>query len=57
MRRSNNEHRRIFEAIAAGAKDRANRLAQAHLLQGRQRWQSTLELPAMPPDRGQRRQA
>jgi DNA-binding GntR family transcriptional regulator len=45
MRRSNNEHRRIFEAISKGAKDRANKLAQAHVLQGRQRLLSTLELP------------
>ena len=49
MRRSNNEHRRIFEAIASGAKERANKLAQAHVLQGRQRLLSTLELPATPP--------
>ncbi|MES2958718.1 MAG: FCD domain-containing protein [Pseudomonadota bacterium] len=51
MRRSNNEHRRIFEAIAAGAKDRANKLAQAHVLQGRQRLLATLDLPANPPQR------
>ena len=49
MRRSNSEHRRIFEAISNGAKDRANKLAQAHVLQGRQRLLSTLELPATPP--------
>jgi len=48
MRRSNNEHRRIFEAISKGAKDRANKLAQAHVLQGRQRLLATLELPAAP---------
>ncbi len=46
MRRSNQEHRRIFDAIAAGSPDRANKLAQAHVLQGRQRLLSTLELPA-----------
>ena len=46
MRRSNAEHRRIFEAIVAGAKDKANKLAQAHVLQGRQRLLSTLEVPA-----------
>jgi DNA-binding GntR family transcriptional regulator len=61
MRRSNSEHRRIFEAIAAGAKDRAFKLAQAHVLQGRQRLLSTLELPATPatPDTttSQRRRA
>jgi DNA-binding GntR family transcriptional regulator len=58
MRRSNNEHRRIFEAIASGAKERANKLAQAHVLQGRQRLLSTLELPATPPQtRRERRRA
>ncbi len=46
MRRSNTEHRRIFEAIVAGAKDKANKLAQAHVLQGRQRLLATLEVPA-----------
>jgi DNA-binding GntR family transcriptional regulator len=49
MRRSNSEHRRIFEAIAAGAADRAGKLAKAHVLQGRQRLLSTLELPATAP--------
>lgn len=48
MRRSNGEHRRIFEAITAGAKDRAGKLAQAHVLQGRQRLLSTLDAPATP---------
>jgi DNA-binding GntR family transcriptional regulator len=51
MRRSNNEHRRIFEAIAASAKDRAGKLAQAHVLHGRQRLLSTLDVPAAPPQR------
>ena len=46
MRRSNTEHRRIFEAIVAGAKDKANKLAQAHVLQGRQRLLATLDVPA-----------
>ncbi len=46
MRRSNAEHRRIFEAIVAGAKDKANKLAQAHVLQGRQRLLTTLDVPA-----------
>ncbi|MBI5720528.1 MAG: FCD domain-containing protein [Burkholderiales bacterium] len=46
MRRSNNEHRRIFEAIASGAKERANKLAQAHVLHGRQRLLATLDVPA-----------
>ena len=46
MRRSNTEHRRIFEAITQGAADRANKLAQAHVQQGRQRLLTTLEIPA-----------
>ena len=45
MRRSNVEHRRIFEAILAGAPDKANKLAQAHVLQGRQRLLTTLDAP------------
>ena len=49
MRRSNNEHRGIFDAIAAGNKQLANKLAQAHVLHGRQRLLSTLELPATAP--------
>jgi DNA-binding GntR family transcriptional regulator len=48
MRRSNTEHRRIFEAIAQGAADRAAKLAQAHVMQGRQRLLSTLDVPATP---------
>ena len=46
MRRSNTEHRRIFEAITQGAADRANKLAQAHVQQGRQRLLATLDAPA-----------
>lgn len=46
MRRSNAEHRRIYEAIAKGAHAQANRLAQAHVLAGRQRLLATLEAPA-----------
>ena len=46
MRRSNAEHRRIFEAIAQGTAERANKLAQAHVLQGRQRLLATLDVPA-----------
>ena len=45
MRRSNVEHRRIFEAIVAGSADKANKLAQAHVLQGRQRLLTTLDAP------------
>ena len=48
MRRSNAEHRRLFEAIVQGAADRADKLARAHVLQGRQRLLSTLDLPATP---------
>lgn len=48
MRRSNTEHRRIFEAIVQGAADRAAKLAQAHVMQGRQRLLSTLDVPAIP---------
>jgi DNA-binding GntR family transcriptional regulator len=48
MRRSNTEHRRIFEAIAQGAAERAAKLAQAHVMQGRQRLLATLDVPATP---------
>ena len=57
MRRSNSEHRRIFEAIAAGnqgnkgAADKAAKLAREHVLQGRQRLLSTLDTPAVPTER------
>ena len=57
MRRSNSEHRRIFEAIAEGnqgtkgAADRAAKLARDHVLQGRQRLLATLDAPAAPPER------
>ncbi len=51
MRRSNSEHRRIFEAITRGAADRAAKLARDHVLQGRQRLLATLDAPAAPPER------
>ena len=51
MRRSNSEHRRIFEAINKGAGDRAAKLARDHVLQGRQRLLSTLDAPATPTER------
>jgi DNA-binding GntR family transcriptional regulator len=57
MRRSNNEHRRIYEAIAAGARDRAGKLAQAHVLQGRQRLLATLDSPTPTSLSAQRRRA
>jgi DNA-binding GntR family transcriptional regulator len=53
MRRSNSEHRRIFEAITKGAADRASKLAREHVLQGRQRLLSTLDAPAAPASRRQ----
>ena len=43
MRRSNTEHRQIYEAIAAGAKARARTLAQRHVLEGRQRLLATMD--------------
>lgn len=46
MRRSNAEHRQIFEAIAAGAKTKARTLASRHVLEGRQRLLATLDAPA-----------
>ncbi len=47
MRRSNLEHRQIFQAIAAGAKTRARTLAHRHVLQGRQRLLATLDEPPL----------
>lgn len=43
MRRSNSEHRQIFEAIASGAAARARTLAQKHVLEGRQRLLATMD--------------
>ena len=37
MRRSNTEHRQIYEAIAAGAGARARNLANRHVMEGRER--------------------
>lgn len=51
MRRSNGEHRRIFEAVLAGTKERAGKLAAAHVMQGRQRLLATLDVPVAPPQR------
>lgn len=45
MRRSNAEHRRIYDAIAKGAGTRAASLAQGHVLAGRQRLLAKLETP------------
>ncbi|MBK6472797.1 MAG: FCD domain-containing protein [Betaproteobacteria bacterium] len=43
MRRSNSEHRQIYEAIASGAGARARTLAQKHVLEGRQRLLATMD--------------
>jgi DNA-binding GntR family transcriptional regulator len=51
MRRSNVEHRQIYEAIAAGSTTRARSLAQKHVLEGRGRLLATLDtaLPGAAP--------
>ena len=46
MRRSNAEHRAIFEAIAKGDAKRARTLAERHVLSGRERLLARLERPA-----------
>ena len=46
MRRSNAEHRAIFEAIARGDARRARALAERHVLSGRDRLLARLERPA-----------
>lgn len=43
MRRSNIEHRQIYEAIAKGTPGKAKTVAERHVLTGRQRLLSTLE--------------
>lgn len=42
MRRSNAEHRKIYEAIAKGGKAKAKTVAERHVLSGRQRLLATL---------------
>lgn len=54
MRRSNSEHRRIFEAVCKGLSDKAAKLAREHVLQGRQRLLSTLDTPAAAPSERKR---
>lgn len=54
MRRSNSEHRRIFEAVCKGLPDKAAKLAREHVLQGRQRLLSTLDTPAAAPSERKR---
>ncbi|HCY17136.1 MAG: GntR family transcriptional regulator [Curvibacter sp. GWA2_64_110] len=46
MRRSNAEHRAIFDAIAKGDARRARTLAERHVLSGRERLLAKLERPA-----------
>lgn len=46
MRRSNAEHRAIFEAVAKGEARRARTLAERHVLSGRDRLLARLERPA-----------
>ncbi len=46
MKRSNSEHRAIFEAIAKGDAKRARTLAERHVLSGRDRLLARLEQPA-----------
>ena len=43
MRRSNAEHRAIFEAIAKGAKAKAKTVAERHVLSGRERLLASLD--------------
>ena len=43
MRKSNIEHRRIYEAIAKGAKAKAKEQAEIHIQSGRQRLLATLD--------------
>lgn len=43
MKKSNIEHRRIYEAIASGAKSKAKAQAEIHIQSGRQRLLATLD--------------
>lgn len=43
MRQSNEEHRRMVEAIATGDAEAARRRAEEHHIGGRRRWQATLD--------------
>lgn len=45
MRKSNAEHRQIYEAIASGSAARAKSTAERHVLSGRQRLLATLDQP------------
>jgi DNA-binding GntR family transcriptional regulator len=48
MRRSNAEHRAIYDAVAKGAASRARTLAERHVLSGRERLLATLGKPVRP---------
>jgi DNA-binding GntR family transcriptional regulator len=43
MRKSNSEHRAIYEAIASGSTVKAKNMAERHVWSGRQRLLSTLD--------------
>lgn len=43
MRRSNEQHRQLFDAVAAGAGAKARAVAERHVLEGRQRLLATLD--------------
>lgn len=45
MKRSNEQHRQLVEAIARGAGAKARAVAERHVLEGRQRLLATLETP------------
>jgi DNA-binding FadR family transcriptional regulator len=46
MRKSNSEHRQIYEAISSGSAAKAKTTAERHVLSGRQRLLAMLERPA-----------
>lgn len=50
MRKSNTEHRRIYEAIASGNKVEATKTAEQHILAGCQRMLRTMEAPYSNPE-------
>ncbi len=45
MRNSNEQHRRLYEAIAAGDGSSARRIAERHVIEGRERLMATLDAP------------
>ena len=52
MRRSNADHRAIFDAIARADSKRARQLAERHVLDGRERLLARMEAPASPQGLG-----